>query len=188
MATQNQSTTDFDKYSIKEQLLLLKFCKELTMAKTKRVATYSLKHWAEHYFEVFGGPSYVSTGAMNIALLKMGFKLDSEGIYAQANVAPKCEKILRQKCQQADFIARAKEQIEQGLAEQYGEKWQARLINCEQTSDELQAYFVVNYKTGRLYIAPFVYSAKCPIDRFPDWNCSGHIYLDQYYRYDVDSY
>ena len=188
MANQNQSTTDFDKYSIKEQQLLLDFCKELTTAKTKKVATYSLKHWAEHYFEVFGGPSYVSTGAMNIALLKSGFELDSEGIYAQANVAPKCEKILKQKCQKADFIAQAKEQIEQGLAEEYGKKWQAKLIGCEQTSDELQAYFVVNYKRWRLYIAPFVYSAKYPIDRFPDWKCLVNIYLDQYSKYDVDSY
>lgn len=84
---QNQSPYDLiANYSEKERKELIGFCKEnFQPIKSKRLSTYTLKHWAEHCLNHLG-LSYVSTGAMKGALLLSGFELDPYKFNANVNI------------------------------------------------------------------------------------------------------
>ena len=84
---QNQSPYDLiANYSRKEQQMLINWCKDnFTPIKTRRLCTYSLKHWAEHCLTQYG-LSYVSTGAIKGALLLSGFDLDPYEFNAYVNI------------------------------------------------------------------------------------------------------
>lgn len=84
---QNQSPYDLiANYSREEQQMLINWCKDnFTPIKTRRLCTYSLKHWAEHCLTQYG-LSYVSTGAIKGALLLSGFDLDPYEFNAYVNI------------------------------------------------------------------------------------------------------
>lgn len=85
---QNQSPYDLiANYSEKEQQMLIDWCKDnFIPIKTRRLCTYSLKHWAEHCLTQYG-LSYVSTGAIKGALLLSGFDLDPYEFNAYVNIS-----------------------------------------------------------------------------------------------------
>lgn len=85
---QNQSPYDLiANYSEKEQQMLVTWCKDnFTPIKTRRLCTYSLKHWAEHCLTQYG-LSYVSTGAIKGALLLSDFDLDPYEFNAYVNIS-----------------------------------------------------------------------------------------------------
>lgn len=85
---QNQSPYDLiANYSPKEQQMLINFCKDnFVPIKSRRLCTYSLKHWAEYCLGQYG-LSYVSTGAIKGALLLSGFDLDPCEFNAYVNIS-----------------------------------------------------------------------------------------------------
>lgn len=94
-ASKNQNPYDLKSYSEPAQKMLKKWVKYNLVptpnSLKKRVSAYTIKHWAEYFFQdwpIDGAKelSYVSTGAMKGALLSEGFGLKPYEFNAMVSV------------------------------------------------------------------------------------------------------
>lgn len=81
---QNQSPYDLiANYTPSQQKTLITFCERFIPIKSRKLSTYALKDWVEHYLDI----GYVSTGAMKGALLLNGFSLAPNEFNARVNIS-----------------------------------------------------------------------------------------------------